>query len=119
MAPRPRDHAPVIAADNLTVVGCTGCAWQPTFTPKDWRPSRVQFDAHLEHPGAATPHQALVGSLSQLLEEWDSWCHEHCAACRNPDPDDTPWSQRRAHDCGITRREVAEQVRGCLKASWS
>jgi len=37
-------HVPVTADnDPSTVLGCTGCGWQPDFTSRDWRPSAVQY----------------------------------------------------------------------------
>jgi len=39
-------HEPVTADnDPSTVLGCTGCGWQPDFSRRDWRPSAVQFIA--------------------------------------------------------------------------
>jgi len=39
-------HLPVTAEnDPATVLGCTGCGWQPDFSRRDWRPSAVQFIA--------------------------------------------------------------------------
>lgn len=43
-----RPHEPIRAeADRETIVGCTGCVWRPTFSPKDWRPSVEQFRTHI------------------------------------------------------------------------
>lgn len=50
MASEPRDHDPVLASDSETVLGCTGCAWRPTFTARDLRSSREQFDTHIPDP---------------------------------------------------------------------
>lgn len=119
MASRPKDHDPVLAADDQTVVGCTGCAWRPIFDTRDLRPSLIQFETHTNGPSAHSHYQALIGSLEQLVTGWEAWCHEHCRACRNPDPPDTPVERSQSHDCGITRQEVIEQVRTAMRATWS
>lgn len=119
MASRPKDHDPVLAADDETVVGCTGCAWRPIFDTRDLRPSLIQFETHTNGPSAHSHYQALIGSLEQLVTRWEAWCHEHCLACRQGLDNEPGEGPAAAHDCGITRQEVAHEVRTAMRATWS
>lgn len=57
-----------------------------------------------------TPRGIMVienpGAVAAYADELDSWCMEHCRACRDPE-----FAVRHSHDCGITRRDVILRLR--------
>lgn len=117
MPSQERAHDPVFAADGMTVVACTACVWRPEFTSRDLRPSEIQFESHIGQPGrqSLSPYQAVVASLELLAEEWDSTCRERCVARKDPEGR----GKGQPHDCGMTMKDAAEQVRAALAAKWS
>lgn len=67
----------------------------------------------LERDQARDQRDAAVGTLAAVAALADEWQAAHDRVCKGTDPD-IPISKRHAHDCGITREDVAGRLRAAF-----